>query len=81
MSKTKSLAALCPYVFLDLYYYPTDLDSVFLIDRVIKEEGLCVYNMFNIVKKHFSISVKLVRSRGGSLVTYKYRPGFARVQC
>jgi hypothetical protein len=30
---------------------------VFLIDRMIKEEGFCVYNMYNIVEKHLSISI------------------------
>jgi hypothetical protein len=37
----------------------------FLIDRVIQKEGLNVYNMHNIVEKHFSISNAPVRSRGG----------------
>jgi hypothetical protein len=41
---------------------------VFLIDRVIKEEGFYVHNMYNIVEEHFSISI--ARSRGGSLVNY-----------
>jgi hypothetical protein len=44
-----------------------DIDAVFL-NRVIPEEGLYVYNISNIVKKHFSISIESVRSRGGSLV-------------
>jgi hypothetical protein len=39
-----------------------------LIDRMIKEERLYVYNMRNIVEKHFSISNAPVRSRGESLV-------------
>jgi hypothetical protein len=30
---------------------------IFLIDRVIQEEGLYIYNMHNIVKKHFRISI------------------------
>jgi hypothetical protein len=38
---------------------------------VIQEEGLCVYNMHNIVEKHFSINIALMRSRGGSLVSNK----------
>jgi hypothetical protein len=33
-----------------------------------------VYNLHNIVDKHFYISIVLVRSRGGSLV--KYNLGF-----
>jgi hypothetical protein len=43
----------------------------FLIDRVIQEKGLHVNNMHNIVKKHFSLNIATVRSRGRSLVTNK----------
>jgi hypothetical protein len=39
-----------------------------LIDRVILVDGLYVYNMHNIVEKHFRISISPVRSQGGSLV-------------
>jgi hypothetical protein len=35
---------------------------------VIQEEGLYVYNMHNIVEKHFSISITPVHSSGRSLV-------------
>jgi hypothetical protein len=45
-----------------------DFDPGFLIDRVIQEEGFYVYNMHNVVDKHFSISIVPVQSRGGSLV-------------
>jgi hypothetical protein len=41
----------------------------FLIDRAIQEEGFYVYNMYNIVGEYHSISIKLERSRGGSLVS------------
>jgi hypothetical protein len=37
-----------------------ELDAV-LVDRVIQEEGLYVYNMHNLGEKHFSISIALVR--------------------
>jgi hypothetical protein len=30
---------------------------LFLIDRVIQEKGLYVYNMHDIVEKHFRISI------------------------
>jgi hypothetical protein len=43
-----------------------------LIDRAIQEEGSYVYNMHNIVEKHISISIAIVQSRGGSLVSNKY---------
>jgi hypothetical protein len=33
-----------------------------------REESLNVYNMHNIIEKHFSISITPVRSRGGSLI-------------
>jgi hypothetical protein len=39
----------------------------YLIDGVMQEDGLYVYNMNNIEEKNFSIAP--VRSRGGSLVT------------
>jgi hypothetical protein len=35
---------------------------------MIQEEGLYVYGMYNILEKHFSISIAPVQSRGGSLV-------------
>jgi hypothetical protein len=41
---------------------------IFLIYSVIKEEGLYVYNMYNIEEEHFSVSIEPVRSWGGSLV-------------
>jgi hypothetical protein len=44
---------------------PTDLDTVFFIDGVIQSK---VYNKHYLVEKHFSISIKPVRSRDGSLV-------------
>jgi hypothetical protein len=31
----------------------------FLLDRVIQGEGLHAYNMYDIIKKHFSISIAL----------------------
>jgi hypothetical protein len=45
-----------------------NIDAVYLKDRMIKEEGFHVYNMYYIVKKHFSISIAPLRSWGGSLV-------------
>jgi hypothetical protein len=42
-----------------------DFDAVFLIGRLIQGEGLYVYNM---VEKHFRISIAPVRNRGGALV-------------
>jgi hypothetical protein len=36
-----------------------------LIDRMIHEVGLYVYNMHNKVERHFSISIAHVRSRAG----------------
>jgi hypothetical protein len=50
------------------------LIQFFLIDRVIQEEGLYVFNMQNILEKHFSISIALVRRRGRSLVYYNNIP-------
>jgi hypothetical protein len=47
-----------------------DFDAVFL-NRVIQEEGLYVYNMHNIVEKHFNIGIAPVRSQGGLLVFNK----------
>jgi hypothetical protein len=44
---------------------------VLLIDRGSQEEGLYVYNMYNLVEKHFLISIVPVRSRGESLLRYK----------
>jgi hypothetical protein len=41
-----------------------NFDAVFLIDRVIQEEGYYVYNMYNIVEKDFSISIAPEQSRG-----------------
>jgi hypothetical protein len=49
-----SFPAVCHNVCFDILKYPTDLDAVFLIDRVIQEEGLYVYNIYNIVQKHFT---------------------------
>jgi hypothetical protein len=37
----------------------------FLIDREIQEEGLYVYNMHNIVEKHFCISIAAMQSQDG----------------
>jgi hypothetical protein len=45
------------------------LKRVSLIDRMIQEEFLYVYNMQNIVHKHFSMCIAPVQSRGRSLVT------------
>lgn len=42
LHRTKSLSPVCPYVCSDLLNYALDLDAVFLLDRVIQEEGLCV---------------------------------------
>jgi hypothetical protein len=39
-----------------------------LIDIVIQEEGLYVYNMDNIAEQHFSHNIAPVRSQDGSLV-------------
>jgi hypothetical protein len=33
---------------------------VLLIDRLIRKEGLYIYNMHNIKEKHFSIGITLV---------------------
>jgi hypothetical protein len=44
-----------------------DIDVDFLIFRAIQEEDLYVYNIYNIIEKHFIISIAPVRSRGGSL--------------
>jgi hypothetical protein len=57
------------YHALDLQNYATDFDAVFF-NRMIQEEGLYVFNIHNIVNKHFSISIA-VRSRGESLVINK----------
>jgi hypothetical protein len=48
-----------------------DFDAGFLINRVIKEEDLYVYNMHNKVEKHFSVSIAPVRSRDDSLVYFQ----------
>jgi hypothetical protein len=40
----------------------------FLIARMMKEEGFYVYNMYNIVEEHFSITIEPVQSMGGLLV-------------
>jgi hypothetical protein len=39
-----------------------------LLDRVIEEKGLYVYNMDKTIEKHFCNSIAAVRSRGGLLV-------------
>jgi hypothetical protein len=44
---------------------------VFVIVKVIQEEGLYVYNIQKIVEKHFNISIASVRSRGESLLKNK----------
>jgi hypothetical protein len=46
--------AYSPYVCLGLYNYSADFDAVFLWDRMIQEECLYVYNIHNIVEKHFA---------------------------
>jgi hypothetical protein len=51
-----------------LQNYLTDFNAVFLIDIVIQEEGVYVYNMHNIAEKHFISSLTPVESRDGSLV-------------
>jgi hypothetical protein len=56
------------YVGLDLQNYPKNVDAVFLLDRMIHEEGLYEYNMHNLAEKHFSISMASVRNRGELLV-------------
>jgi hypothetical protein len=38
------------------------------LNTVIQEESLCVYNMYNIVKEHFRISIAPVQNEGGWLV-------------
>jgi hypothetical protein len=43
----------------------------FVKARVIHEEGLYVYNMHNIVEKHFNMSFEPVRSWDGLLVKNK----------
>jgi uncharacterized protein (UPF0371 family) len=48
-----------------------DCDAVFLIDRVIEEEGFYGYNMYITVEKHLIISIAPVRSRSGPLVICK----------
>jgi hypothetical protein len=53
--------------------YTTQRILMRLIDRMIQEEGLYVYNIYKIVDKHFNISIASVRSRGGSLVRKMYR--------
>jgi hypothetical protein len=42
-------------------------DAAFIMDRVIEDEGIyvLVYNMYNRVKKHFSIRIVPVRNRAG----------------
>jgi hypothetical protein len=67
---TKLLPAVYPYVSLKVNY-PKNYDAVSLIDKVILEEGLYVYNMHNIVQKDFSFSIAPVQSRSGSLVCLK----------
>jgi hypothetical protein len=52
----------------------------FLIDRVIQEEGLYVYNMQNLVSKHITNSIAPVRNRGGSLV-YNNLTAIHRLSC
>jgi hypothetical protein len=54
-----------------MYALKLDFNEVFLINRVIQEKSLYVYNMHNMVVKHFSINTARVRSRSGSLVDYK----------
>jgi hypothetical protein len=44
----------------------------FLIERVVQDEGVYVYNVHNIVEKHFSISIAHARGRGRSLVYYNH---------
>jgi hypothetical protein len=49
-----------------------DVNEVFLIYRVYQEEDFNVYNMHNIVDKHFIISIVSMQSRNGSLVENIY---------
>jgi hypothetical protein len=42
-----------------------------IIDIVVQEESLYVYNMHEIVENHFCISIARVRSGGGSVVGNK----------
>jgi hypothetical protein len=53
--------------------YPTDIDVFFFIGKMIQEEGLYVYNINNIVEKHFNICIAPVRRRGESLVIIQAR--------
>jgi hypothetical protein len=39
--------------------------------RFFQDEGLYVCNMYNIIEKHISINIAVVRSRGGSFVINK----------
>jgi hypothetical protein len=39
---------------------------------MIQEEVLYVYNIYNIIAKHFRINIALVRSRGGVSSSYYY---------
>jgi hypothetical protein len=39
-----------------------EFDGIFLIDTVMQDASLCIYNMHNIVEKHFSVSIATVRS-------------------
>jgi hypothetical protein len=45
----------------------------FVLDRVIRKEGLYVYDMHNVVEKYLSIGIAPVRNRGGSLVINKWQ--------
>jgi hypothetical protein len=48
---------------------------------VIQEEGLHVFNIHNLVEKHFNMSIAPVRSQSGSLVQYKMETGYlVRIQ-
>jgi hypothetical protein len=55
----------CPYVWLYLKNYSTDFYAVFLLDKVIQEEGLYVYKIRNIVEKRLSVSITLCKSKAG----------------
>jgi hypothetical protein len=56
------------FICIDLLNYLTDFDTVFL-NRWSDLRGRFIYNMHNIVEKHFSISIAPVRSWGLSLVS------------
>jgi hypothetical protein len=65
LAKLQRQLVICNTCMLRSLNYLPEFDMVFLIDKVIQEQGLLyVYNMHNMVEKHFSISIAPVRSRG-----------------